>query len=58
MSEGTALRRLKKLARFSLRGMIVLVLVIGGGLGWLVSKRPHSTRGRDSRHERRRLGDV
>ena len=36
MSEGTALRRLKKLARFSLRGMIVLVLVIGGGLGWLV----------------------
>ena len=36
MSEGTALRRLRKLARFSLRGLIVLVLVIGGGLGWLV----------------------
>jgi len=36
MSEGTATRRWRKLLRFSLRGMIVLVLVIGGGLGWLV----------------------
>ena len=36
MSNGVPSRRLRKLLRFSMRTMIVLVLVIGGGIGWLV----------------------
>jgi hypothetical protein len=33
----------RRFLRFSVRGMIVLVLMIGGGLGWLV-RRTHSQR--------------
>jgi Leucine rich repeat/Leucine Rich repeat len=36
MSVGPTARRLRKLMRFSMRTMIVLALVIGGGMGWLV----------------------
>src|SRR5262249_13396781 len=36
MSAGSASRRMRKLLRFSMRTMIVLVLVFGGGMGWLV----------------------
>jgi Leucine Rich repeat len=36
MSKGILSPRLRKLLRFSMRTMIVLVLVCGGGMGWLV----------------------
>jgi hypothetical protein len=36
MSDGPTSRLWRKLMRFSMRTMIVLVLVIGGGMGWLV----------------------
>src|SRR5262249_16468945 len=36
MSAGNASGRMRKLLRFSMRTMIVLVLVFGGGMGWLV----------------------
>jgi hypothetical protein len=36
MSDGPTSRRLRKLLRVSMRTMIVLVLVVGGGMGWLV----------------------
>ena len=36
MSDGPVLRRWRRLLRFSMRSLIILVLVIGGGMGWLV----------------------
>ena len=36
MHAGTACHHWRRLLRFSVRGLIVLVLVIGAGLGWLV----------------------
>src|SRR5271166_5949929 len=36
MPAGLALRPWRRLLRFSVRGLIVVVLVIGAGLGWLV----------------------
>jgi internalin A len=36
MADGPASRPWRRYLRFSVRGLIVLVLVIGGGLGWLV----------------------
>ena len=34
----------RRFLRVSVRGLIVLVLVIGGGLGWLVRSCPHPCR--------------
>jgi hypothetical protein len=36
MPTGFVLRPWRRFLRFSVRGLIALVLVIGGGLGWLV----------------------
>ena len=36
MSDGPVLRHWRRLLRFSMRSLIILVLVIGGGMGWLV----------------------
>ena len=41
VSSGPISRPWRRFLRFSVRGLIVVVLLIGGGLGWLVRRRSH-----------------
>ena len=41
MSAGRVARPWRRYLRLSVRGLIVLVLVIGGGLGWMVRQVAH-----------------
>ena len=48
----------RRFLRFSVRGMIVVVLVIGGWLGWVVRSAQDSAGGSGSDQERRRHGPL
>ena len=45
MPAETTSRPWRRFLRFSVRGLIVLVLVIGAGLGWIVRRRSNPARG-------------
>ena len=47
----------RRYLRFSVRGLIVVVLVIGLGLGWIV-RGADAARGGGGDHERRRPGNI
>ena len=53
MGAGPASRHWRRYLRFSLRGLIVVVLVIGVGLGWIIRQGANSARSGGGHSERR-----
>ncbi len=58
MSSGPVSRPWQRFLRFSVRGLIVLVLVIGAGLGWIVRSAQVQREAVAAIERRRRLGRL